>query len=61
MNLSHDGFKLTVWDVGGQKAIRTYWGNYFQGTDALVYVIDSSDSKRLEESSKELIQLIQVK
>jgi len=57
-NLSHDGFKLTVWDIGGQKAIREYWANYFEGTDALVYVIDSSDKKRLEESSTELKQLV---
>jgi len=46
-NLSHDGFRLNVWDVGGQKALREYWGNYFDNTDALVFVIDSSDEKRL--------------
>ena len=22
-----------VWDIGGQKAIRPYWGNYFESTD----------------------------
>lgn len=33
---SKEGFKLTVWDIGGQRAIRTYWTNYFEGTDALV-------------------------
>jgi len=53
-NLSHDGFKLNVWDVGGQKALREYWANYFDNTDALVYVIDSSDEKRLQESGLEL-------
>lgn len=21
----HDGFKLNVWDIGGQKTIRPYW------------------------------------
>lgn len=24
-SLMHDGFKLNVWDIGGQKAIRPYW------------------------------------
>lgn len=38
-----DGFKLNVWDVGGQREIRPYWRNYFDNTDALVYVIDSAD------------------
>ena len=23
-----------VWDIGGQKAIRPYWSNYFENTDA---------------------------
>ena len=59
-NLSHDGFKLNVWDVGGQKVLRNYWANYFDNTDALVYVIDSSDEKRLEESGNELQKLLEV-
>lgn len=59
-NLVHEGFKLTVFDVGGQEMLRTYWGNYFEGTDALVYVIDSADRKRLEESGKELEKLLTV-
>ena len=33
------GFKLNVWDIGGQKSIRPYWRNYFDQTDALVYVV----------------------
>ncbi len=30
------GYKLNLWDVGGQKSLRTYWRNYFEQTDALV-------------------------
>lgn len=30
------GFKLNVWDIGGQKKIRTYWKHYFEATDCLV-------------------------
>lgn len=59
-NLTHEGFKLNVWDVGGQKALRTYWTNYFQDRDSLVFVIDSSDKKRLKESGEELQNLLQV-
>lgn len=47
-NLTHDKFKLNVWDIGGQKALREYWPNYFASTDALVYVIDSADTKRVK-------------
>lgn len=51
-NLTHDKFKLNVWDIGGQKALREYWGNYFTNTDALVYVIDSADTKRVKEAGE---------
>merc|ERR1711998_702020 len=57
-SLLHEGFKLNVWDIGGQKTIRPYWRNYFDNTDALVYVIDSADRRRLEESGDELTQLL---
>lgn len=34
--------------------------NYFDSTDALIYVIDSSDRKRVEEAGLELGQLLEV-
>lgn len=34
----HQGFKLNVWDIGGQKSIRPYWRNYYDNTDALVWI-----------------------
>lgn len=54
----HDGFKLNVWDIGGQKSIRPYWRNYYDQTDALIYVIDSADRRRMEETGVELQQLL---
>uniref|UniRef100_A0A7S0YB38 ADP-ribosylation factor-like protein 3 n=1 Tax=Polytomella parva TaxID=51329 RepID=A0A7S0YB38_9CHLO len=57
-SLTRDGFNLKIWDIGGQKSIRPYWRNYFDQTDALIYVIDSSDRKRLEESEFELQELL---
>lgn len=53
-----DGFKLNVWDIGGQKKIRPYWRNYFENTDVLIYVVDSADRKRLDETSFELSELL---
>jgi len=57
-SLVHDGFKLNVWDIGGQKTIRPYWSNYFESSDVLGYVVDSSDKRRLEESGQELRELL---
>lgn len=28
--LEYKGYKLNVWDVGGQQTIRSYWRNYFE-------------------------------
>ncbi|KAG2500345.1 hypothetical protein HYH03_001920 [Edaphochlamys debaryana] len=58
-SLSRDGFNLKIWDIGGQKSIRPYWRNYFDQTDALIYVIDSADRKRLDEAEFELNELLQ--
>jgi hypothetical protein len=45
--------------AAGQKAIRPYWRNYFDQTDALVYVIDCSDRRRIDETGGELQELLQ--
>ncbi|KAI8373334.1 putative ADP-ribosylation factor-like 2-like protein [Blakeslea trispora] len=57
--LEHEDYKLNIWDVGGQKSIRSYWRNYFEQTDALVWVVDSADRLRLQDCQRELSQLLQ--
>ncbi|KAH6581492.1 hypothetical protein BASA50_002520 [Batrachochytrium salamandrivorans] len=56
--VQQDGIKMNVWDIGGQKTIRPYWRNYFESTDVLIYVVDSSDRRRLEETGNELAGLL---
>lgn len=48
-----------MWDVGGQKSLRSYWRNYFECTDGLVWVVDSADKRRLNDCRDELHQLLQ--
>lgn len=45
---SDQSYTLTLWDVGGQHTIRSFWGNYFSKTDGLIWVIDSTDTTRLD-------------
>ncbi|KAK3912377.1 ADP-ribosylation factor-like protein 2 [Frankliniella fusca] len=59
ITLEHRGFKLNVWDVGGQKSLRSYWRNYFECTDGLIWVVDSADKRRLLDCKKELHQLLE--
>lgn len=51
-------YTLNIWDVGGQKTIRSYWRNYFEQTDGLVWVVDSSDLRRLNDCKMELDNLL---
>ena len=37
-SVQSSGFKLNVWDIGGQRKIRPYWKNYFENTDVLVSI-----------------------
>ncbi|BGP23729.1 ADP-ribosylation factor-like protein 2 [Rhodotorula toruloides] len=54
----HQGFSLNVWDIGGQTSLRPYWRNYFEQTDAVVWVVDSSDRARMEDCRRELHELL---
>lgn len=57
--LEHKLYTLNLWDVGGQKTIRSYWRNYFEKTDGLIWVIDSNDVGRLQQCKIELFNLLQ--
>lgn len=46
-------------DVGGQKTLRSYWRNYFEKTDALIWVVDATDRLRIEDCKEELHGLLQ--
>lgn len=59
VTLSYRDFKLTCWDIGGQKSIRAFWRNYFEQTDGLVWVVDSADMERLRDCRDELLKLLQ--
>jgi len=58
-SVQSQGIQLNVWDIGGQKTIRPYWRNYFENTDVLIYVIDSADRARFEESGLQLAELLE--
>ncbi|QPH02204.1 ADP-ribosylation factor-like protein 2 [Epichloe festucae Fl1] len=56
--IDYDGYKLNIWDVGGQKTLRSYWRNYFEKTDALIWVVDATDRLRIEDCREELHGLL---
>jgi len=48
------GGSFRFWDVGGQERLRPLWRSYARGADGIIYVVDSADRERLEESRTEL-------
>ncbi|KAG5970428.1 ADP-ribosylation factor-like protein 2 [Claviceps spartinae] len=52
--IDYDG----IGDVGGQKTLRSYWRNYFEKTDALIWVVDATDRLRIQDCKEELHGLL---
>ena len=44
--------------MGGQKTIRSYWRNYYEATDGVIWVVDSADRMRLQDCRDELAALL---
>ncbi|KAI7855619.1 ADP-ribosylation factor family-domain-containing protein [Circinella umbellata] len=41
--------RINFWDLGGQRDLQSIWERYYTECHAIVFVVDSTDSKRLEE------------
>merc|ERR1711971_1302386 len=63
--VQYKNMSFTVWDVGARSKVIPLWRHYYQGCQALIFVIDSTDRYRLcgdeddgyfsDTNSKELI------
>lgn len=54
-SVQSEGFRLNVWDIGGQRKIRPYWRNYFENTDVLVSFINETLGCTLIHSNYKLV------
>lgn len=59
--VEYKNLKFTIWDVGGQHKLRPLWKHYYLNTQAVVFVIDSSNHDRLAEAHSELAKLMSEK
>ncbi|KAF6262567.1 ARF-like small GTPase [Scenedesmus sp. NREL 46B-D3] len=57
--VSYKNIKFQVWDLGGQTSIRPYWRCYYPNTQAIIYVVDSSDVERIGISKEEFHAIVQ--
>jgi len=56
--IEHEDVKFSIFDIGGQDFVRSGWREFFNGTKGLIYVVDSCDPYRTNESSNELNVLL---
>ena len=56
--VEYRNLRFTVWDVGGQSKLRPLWRHYYQGTQGLIFVVDSNDPARVDLAKEELHQLL---
>ena len=55
--ITHGRLTFTCFDIGGQDKIRKLWHHYFTNSDAVVFVVDSSDKGRFPDVKNELNNL----
>merc|ERR1712060_948576 len=56
--VEYKNISFTVWDVGGQDKIRKLWRHYYQGTQGVIFVVDSNDRDRIEDARDELAKIL---
>jgi Arf/Sar family protein len=56
--VEYKNVKFHVWDVGGQEKLRQLWRHYYEGANAIIFVIDSNDRDRVGVAKKELDKLL---
>ncbi|CAF1499150.1 unnamed protein product [Rotaria magnacalcarata] len=57
-HFSCHGLSFTAFDMSGQSRYRTLWANYYRTTNAIIFIIDSSDRTRIFVAREELQQLL---
>ena len=50
---------FTVWGVGGHHKVRSLWRHFYQGTNGLIYVVNSKDRNKVVDAQEELNKLIE--
>ena len=43
---------FSLWDLGGSQDARAFWRFYYQDTQAVIFVVDSSDNERMVRNAR---------
>eukprot|EP01006_Ploeotia_vitrea_P045055 TRINITY_DN66893_c6_g2_i1.p1 TRINITY_DN66893_c6_g2~~TRINITY_DN66893_c6_g2_i1.p1 ORF type:complete len:191 (+),score=9.02 TRINITY_DN66893_c6_g2_i1:225-797(+) len=56
--VQYKNLSFTMWDIGGQDRLRPLWRHYFEGSDAVIFVVDSNDKDRVHQARDELHKMM---
>ncbi|XP_007500852.2 ADP-ribosylation factor-like protein 13B isoform X1 [Monodelphis domestica] len=59
IDLRQGKFEVTIFDLGGGKRIRGIWKNYYAESYGVIFVVDSSDEKRMKETKETMTELLE--
>ncbi|XP_040887979.1 ADP-ribosylation factor-like protein 13B isoform X2 [Toxotes jaculatrix] len=59
VDLKQGKFEVTIFDLGGGKRIRGIWKNYYSESHGVVFVVDSSDVQRIQETRETMAEVLQ--
>ncbi len=48
-----------MWDIGGQESLRQAWSTYYNSSNFLIMVVDSTDRERLNVTKEELYKMLE--
>ncbi|XP_041128253.1 ADP-ribosylation factor-like protein 13B [Polyodon spathula] len=58
IDLTQGKFEVTIFDLGGGKRIRGIWKNYYSESYGVIFVVDSSDMDRIEETKETMSEVL---
>ncbi|XP_028582614.2 ADP-ribosylation factor-like protein 13B isoform X2 [Podarcis muralis] len=58
IDLKQGRFEVTIFDLGGGKRIRAIWKNYYAESYGVIFVVDSSDVERMEETKETMSEVL---
>lgn len=58
--INYNGYKIRITEIGGQEKFRSSWKNSLTKSKAIIFVVDSSDSERIDEAKNEIHKLLEI-
>ncbi|XP_053213873.1 ADP-ribosylation factor-related protein 1-like [Panonychus citri] len=56
--IEYKGIVMNFWDLGGQHELQSLWDKYYSESHGIIYIIDSADIERVDESKEAFDNMI---